>query len=233
MHGLLCYNRLLNNLQQTEHFQDKVWPALIEAGWRLERGSRKNDRAYFPPGVTRGPGIKNRVHYFDSVRQVLGTVGAQAVLAGLKPGKGGAQNGARDEARNGAERGAEAGKETSKETGREAGAENGAETGAPPPAALAPLAPPAPVPAPAPPAPAPAPLVVRPPLADGERPPSAFTSPPSAAAAVLLAASAPASVIAVPDAPHLEDSFAYKSREDAPIDPTVTAVNLVSEGGSP
>lgn len=49
----------------------QVWQRLTdERGWTLQRGPR-GDHYYCPPGVKRGPGFQNRLHYFDSHKQVL------------------------------------------------------------------------------------------------------------------------------------------------------------------
>ena len=49
-------------------FDSSVLPALLNAGWRVENGTRAADRMFFPPGVTREGGTK-RVDYFDSMKQ--------------------------------------------------------------------------------------------------------------------------------------------------------------------
>merc|ERR1719174_46318 len=49
---------------------DGFWQQLRAKGWRVERGPR-GDPYYFPPGVARGSGKRNRVDYFDSKLQVL------------------------------------------------------------------------------------------------------------------------------------------------------------------
>lgn len=43
-----------------------------KAGWRLETivTHNRNDKYYFPPGVTRGPGHMVRRDFFDSAKQV-------------------------------------------------------------------------------------------------------------------------------------------------------------------
>mmetsp|Transcript_13805 Transcript_13805/g.33421 ORF Transcript_13805/g.33421 Transcript_13805/m.33421 type:complete len:1310 (-) Transcript_13805:736-4665(-) len=52
-------------------FWNVIWSCLKEVcGWRLEHGRRPGDFYAFPPGVSRGGGSKNRVHFFDSVKQV-------------------------------------------------------------------------------------------------------------------------------------------------------------------
>jgi len=49
----------------------RVWAELEQSGWRLEEVGQRRDRYYLPPGVSRGPGKKNRVDYFDSRKLVL------------------------------------------------------------------------------------------------------------------------------------------------------------------
>jgi hypothetical protein len=52
-------------------FWNVSWKCLKDKyGWRLEHGTRPGDFYAFPPGVTRGGGSKNRVHFFDSVKQI-------------------------------------------------------------------------------------------------------------------------------------------------------------------
>lgn len=52
-------------------FWNVIWKCLKDnCGWRLERGNRPGDFSAFPPGVTRKNGNKNRVHFFDSVKQI-------------------------------------------------------------------------------------------------------------------------------------------------------------------
>lgn len=50
-----------------------LWAQLHVKGWRLETGPRGNQTQtyYMPPGVTRGPGARNRIDYFDSKAMVL------------------------------------------------------------------------------------------------------------------------------------------------------------------
>lgn len=52
---------------------DETWQSLESEGWRIEQGPRgKSWQTYYmPPGVKRGPGFKNRIHYFDSRACVL------------------------------------------------------------------------------------------------------------------------------------------------------------------
>merc|ERR1719421_755349 len=52
---------------------EEVWKELQSKGWRTEIGPRGNKTQvyYMPPGVKRGPGTQNRLHYFDSKVQVL------------------------------------------------------------------------------------------------------------------------------------------------------------------
>eukprot|EP00435_Cladocopium_sp_Y103_P024162 s1597_g5.t3 len=50
-----------------------LWPRLEAQGWRIDFGPRGTGRQvyYLPPGVFRGPGSKNRIHYFDSKKLVM------------------------------------------------------------------------------------------------------------------------------------------------------------------
>mmetsp|Transcript_68799 Transcript_68799/g.128371 ORF Transcript_68799/g.128371 Transcript_68799/m.128371 type:complete len:548 (-) Transcript_68799:95-1738(-) len=50
---------------------EAVWADLEKSGWRLEKYGKKQQVYYLPPNIRRGAGAKNRVHYFDSKKQVL------------------------------------------------------------------------------------------------------------------------------------------------------------------
>lgn len=53
-------------------FWNILWPCLKdELHWHLEHGNRGNDFYACPPGVTRGQGFSSRVHFFDSVAQII------------------------------------------------------------------------------------------------------------------------------------------------------------------
>lgn len=52
-------------------FQRVVWPKLNDLGWHIEIGARKTDNYFCMPGKHRGKPFKNRVDYFDSIRQVI------------------------------------------------------------------------------------------------------------------------------------------------------------------
>ncbi|CAJ1952524.1 unnamed protein product [Cylindrotheca closterium] len=57
------------------------WKCLKDkCGWRLEHGNRPGDFYAFPPGVTRKGGFKNRVHFFDSVKQIRDQIQADKKL---------------------------------------------------------------------------------------------------------------------------------------------------------
>ena len=51
---------------------DKLWSRLLKQGWRLETGTRAQDKFFMPPGVKRGrkEGTAIRRDYFDSQQQV-------------------------------------------------------------------------------------------------------------------------------------------------------------------
>ena len=52
-------------------FFEILWPKFEQNGWRLEKGRRETDVYFFPKGVTRGKGVRCRVHFYDSIKQVI------------------------------------------------------------------------------------------------------------------------------------------------------------------
>ena len=61
-------------VKQNKLFYDIVWKTCMKLGWRLEVGNRPKDYYYLPPGVCRKDPqrqFKNRVDFFDSIKQVL------------------------------------------------------------------------------------------------------------------------------------------------------------------
>lgn len=66
----------------------RVWAELQQSGWRLEEVGQRKDRYYLPPGVSRGPGKKNRVDYFDSRKLVLSHLEQLRQKSGRSRGSG-------------------------------------------------------------------------------------------------------------------------------------------------
>eukprot|EP00446_Apocalathium_sp_SHHI-4_P066512 CAMPEP_0177533962 /NCGR_PEP_ID=MMETSP0369-20130122/55641_1 /TAXON_ID=447022 ORGANISM="Scrippsiella hangoei-like, Strain SHHI-4" /NCGR_SAMPLE_ID=MMETSP0369 /ASSEMBLY_ACC=CAM_ASM_000364 /LENGTH=84 /DNA_ID=CAMNT_0019015777 /DNA_START=1 /DNA_END=251 /DNA_ORIENTATION=- len=67
----------------------EVWHQLEQAGWRIEMGPRGDNNMqtyYLPPDITRGPGAKNRVDYFDSRAQVLRLLKSEEATAAASSG---------------------------------------------------------------------------------------------------------------------------------------------------
>jgi len=61
---------------QRDLFYLHLWPALLKAGWHLQKGSRPNDNYFMPPHIKDRfmKGFRNRIDYFDSRSQVVSYV---------------------------------------------------------------------------------------------------------------------------------------------------------------